>query len=526
MNIFSIIYLVNAFILIKTQYETIELMLEDNNFYIRIKLGNSKIEEDFLLSTMLPINFFPSSECGICSNYRINEKNKNDYTFIQANVSLQYYYLNMTGDIYRTNITLGSQKDTINFLAVKNIYDLETYNGKGRYSLSFLNYNFNTTNKTFALNLNTDSSELHLGGYDKNKIENEKNLMVFNIVKVNNSLNNLYNEFWFINFKYFSINNNKFPRSNYKVTFDLNTEYFYIPKDLFFSNAHLIFPEEGRCQVQPEGHFVCFCDEFYKKYFSSFTFTNEKNEKIKIGPEDYIYFDNSGSENYCYVYLMLNYENDLFIAGKYVISNYYSIFDIDNSQLKLYPTKKDDNAFFKERNIIIFLVLLFSGIFLLLFCYLIYRKYFFNNQNNPDELNYDFDENNNLIQENENNNENSNENNDNNNDNEDNNKENNDNTNEQSNEIGENNTEENNENLNEKENNNDNINIDNNDNINIDNNANINNDTNENINKDNIDDINNNNEYINNENIDVNKDENINNKDEISLNDSENFTIN
>ena len=49
---------------------------------------------------------------------------------------------------------------------------------------------------------------------------------------------------------------------------------------------------------------------------------------IEISPEDYILYDNSGAENYCYVYLMLNYENDFFIAGKYVMGNYYNIFDI------------------------------------------------------------------------------------------------------------------------------------------------------------------------------------------------------
>ena len=87
---------------------------------------------------------------------------------------------------------------------------------------------------------------------------------------------------------------------------------------------------------------------------------------------------------------MLNYENDFFIAGKYVMGNYYNIFDIENEQLKLYKIKKDDNEFLRERNFIISLVLLLSGIFLFLFCYFIYRKYFSNNQINEEE---NFDEN-------------------------------------------------------------------------------------------------------------------------------------
>ena len=394
--IFSIINLVNVFLIIKTEYQTIELKLEDDDFYIPIKLGNNNNEEYFILSTLLPINFFPSSECSICKNYHINEKNIEDFTFIQANFSLLYYYLHIIGDIYRTNITLGSETNPINILAVNNIFDINEYNGKGRYSISFLNYDFNTTNNTFAIYLNSDYGELHLGGFDKNKIVEEDKLRVFNITKTNNSSPFLYNDFWFINFEYFYIKDTKFENKGFKLTFDLNTNNFYIPKDLFFSLDYLIFPEYAKCQVQPEGHFVCFCNEEYNKYFASFKFTNENNQTIEINPEDYIIYDNSGADNYCHVYLMLNYDNDLFIAGKYVMNNYYSIFDIDNEQLKLYRIKRDNNEFLRERNFIISLVLLLSGIFLFLFCYLIYRKYFSNNQIDEEE---NLDENN-LINEN------------------------------------------------------------------------------------------------------------------------------
>ena len=390
MNIFSLINLVNVLLVIKTEYQTIELKLEDNYFYIPIKLGNNNNNNEyFVLSTMLPINFFPSSECYKCKNYHINEKNEEVFTFIKANVSLLYYHLNITGDIYKTNITLGSEINSFDILAVNNILDINSYNEKGCFSLSFLNYDFNITNKTFAIYLNSDLGELHLGGFDKNIIEEENKLRTFNISKTNNSLTNLYNEFWFINFNYFYIKDIKFKSSSFKLTFDINTDNFYIPKDLFFSLDYLIFPESAKCQVQPEGHFVCFCNEEYKRHFSSFKFMNENNQTIEINPEDYIFYDNSGSENYCYVYLMLNYENDLFIAGKYVMNNYYSIFDIDNEQLKLYRIKKDDDEFLRERTFIISLVLFLSGIFLFIFCYLVYRKYFHNNNQLNEDENFD-----------------------------------------------------------------------------------------------------------------------------------------
>ena len=427
MNIFSIIYFVNVFFGIKSEYETIFLDNRDNNFYISITLGNKKYTEDFIFSTMLPINFFPSSECEQCK-YKLIEKNDESFSFIKSDVSTLYYYLNFSGDLYNTNITLGSENELMEFIAVKNISDVDKYNGKGRYSLSFLNYNFNTTNKTFALYLDSEGGELNLGGYDEDRIKKIESLRIFNISKTNYSSDNVYNNFWYINFNTFYINEAKFSNSNYKLTFDLNTENFYIPKDFFFANSYLIFPEEGKCQVQPEGHFVCFCNEEYTKRFSSFKFIYKNNDIIEINPEDYIILDNSGADSYCYVYLKLNYENDFFIIGKYVMSNYYNIFDIDKEQLKLYPLQRRNDEFLKERNYIISLILLLIGIFIFLICFLIYRKFFSPNQNNeenndindenfnPEDWNWDEGEVQHLEQNNENNEEdrNANNNNDNN----------------------------------------------------------------------------------------------------------------
>ena len=388
MNIFSIIYLVNVFLEIKTEYEKIILNNKENIFYISITLGNKKNSEEFIFSTMLPINFFPSTECTICTN-KLIEKNDKDFSFIKSNVSALYYYLNFSGDLYNTNITLGTQNESMNFIAFNQISEIDSYEGKGRYSLSFLNYDFNTVNKTFALYLESEQGELDLGGYDTYRIKNIESLRVFNISKTNYTSENIYNNFWYIDFNTFYINKAKLTGSSYKLTFDINTKNFYIPKDFFFKNSYLIFPEEAKCQVQPEGHFVCFCNEEYTEIFSKFKFVYENNDFIEIKPEDYILFDNSGSDNYCYVYIKLNYDNDYFIVGKYVMNNYYNIFDIDAGQLKLYPIIKKNDEFLKEKNFIIALIVLLTSIFLLLSCYLIYRKLFSRNNDENNDLNDD-----------------------------------------------------------------------------------------------------------------------------------------
>ena len=172
MNIFSIIYLLNVFLGIKTNYEKIILKNDDDSLYIPIKLGNKAIEY-ITFSTMLPMNFFSTSSCAKCQYFYIEAKDLNKYTLVKSNVTLLYYYYNITGNLYNTEFTLGSKNNSMDFIAIDNIYDIDTYNGKGRYSLSFFNYFFNTTNKTFGLFLDEDHPELHLGGYNEELIKNE-----------------------------------------------------------------------------------------------------------------------------------------------------------------------------------------------------------------------------------------------------------------------------------------------------------------------------------------------------------------
>ena len=335
---------------------------------------------------MLPINFFPSSNCGKCKTDYIEESDINEYTFVQSGACLLYYYLNFTGNIYRTSITIGSNTIMEDFIVLENINDIESYKGYGRYSLSFLNYGFNTDKKIFGLILNEDYAELHLGGYDGSIIPNQTSLLTFNISITNNSFENFFNDFWYINFESLFINDRKIENSSIKLTFDSSTNYFHIPKDYFFTHASSIFPSQARCQVQPEGIFVCFCNLEYKKIFSTFKFKAKNNQTIEIYPQDYIFFDGSHGDNYCYVNIILNYDSDYFIAGRPVMSNYYNIFDIDAGQLRLFPVERKGNAFYKEKNFIISIVLLLAGIFLFVSCYLIYRKYFTHrNQNNENE---------------------------------------------------------------------------------------------------------------------------------------------
>ena len=360
-------------------YEKIKLVYELENYYIPIKISQKSDYDYFILSNLLPINLFPSSKCTICKDYIIDEKDNKTYSFIKNNASISYYSNNFIGDLYSSNITLGSQTKSIEFISFEYTTNTKSYKDKGLFSLSFLNYDFNTSKKIFALSLGLDNGELDLGYYNFNKIKNISNLKTFNINKTYFNSTSEYSNVWYMSFNSLLINGNKIINNNkYRLTLDVSTNYFHIPKDFFFNNAQFIFLKESKCQVQQEGYFICICNKNYKEKYGNFKFINENKDVFEVKVVDYIKFDSSST--HCQVLIQINYESDLFIAGKYVMNNYYTIFDIDNNQLKIYPDSFESSSFI-QRNIIIYFISLCVGGVLFIIGYIIYKRNLTRNEN-------------------------------------------------------------------------------------------------------------------------------------------------
>ena len=384
----NIIFLLNIFLYlyfpkqIKTNYITITLEYESSNFYIPIRLSPSKSFESFIFSNILPINIFPSSKCEICQYYKINESDTEKYKILNKNITIPYYYNDYIGDEYESNMTLDDFSSFMNFVAFDNITFVKNYQGKGRFSLSFLNYNFPTENKIFALKQSDENYILHLGDYDKSIIKNQNLLKTFNVTIDNSSsTENIYKNKWYINFNKSYIDNNLINETA-KLSFDLSTNFLHIPKDYFFNNIEYIFPADAKCQVQPEGYFLCFCSQDYESKFGSFKFIDDKGQIFYINSSDYIYLESTWSDNYCYILIEVNYDNDLFIAGKYTMNNYYMIFDINSTQLSFYDLELS-NFLFTERAIIIFFLISTTICLLSIGGYFMYKKCF--RENVPEE---------------------------------------------------------------------------------------------------------------------------------------------
>jgi hypothetical protein len=409
----SLFFLIFVYLLEKVymDYETIELEYNDYKYYIPLNFPNKTEKTYYIFSTKLPMSFFPSPNCTICQGFNLDDKK---YTDENKSIVVPYYFYNFTGKLYKGDYSTDKYVGENDFLLFQNMSYLQNYTGKGRFSLSYLNYNFNTSKKIFALKFSSDgNSELHLGDYDH--LRNMEELKTFNIITENiyenytetiikDKLNNIYeNNFlieednntiyenityevdksvWYMNFSKLLIKRENEeevdnPLEGLKLTLDMSVNRFYIPRKFFLKNVQKILPKEAKCQITPEGYFLCLCDEEYKTKFGNFKFITESGVEFLVNVTDYMTFESSISGSKCQVHLVINYDNDLFIGGTNVLNNYYTIFDIDNKTLSILPAE-DSNIKQTGKFIILFFIVLILAVGILFGGYFFYNKYVIN----------------------------------------------------------------------------------------------------------------------------------------------------
>ena len=410
------------------EYEKIELDYFESYYYIPLNFPDKKEKNDFIFSTKLPMSFFPSSNCSKCTIFNINETKFEDE---KKYVSIPYYYYNYTGRLFNGNCSTDKFSSQNNFLAFDNISYATNYVGKGRFSLSYLNYNFNTSKKVFALKFTKENTELHLGDFDHER--SMENLKTFNIViehiyenytetVIRENVKSIYDNnilieeddnktheenitfeadksVWYMSFPKLIIRrNNKDTITNFnqsKLTLDMSTSKFLIPRKFFLENVEKIFPADAKCQIARDGFFTCDCDEEFKTKFGNFKFVSENGVEFLINVTDYMSYQSSISGSRCNVEIYINYDNDLFIGGITVLNNYYSIFDVDNKTFAILP-KEDQNYKQTGKYIILFIVVLFVAIALLFGGYYFYNKYVINDPTGLAPQNNNADANNNI----------------------------------------------------------------------------------------------------------------------------------
>ena len=356
----------------KLKYEKIDLNIEKALYYIPIKISEIIKESYFLFSNNAPLSFYPTTNCNICTKLKLNETKLNLIS-IKENINIPYYHNNFTGNTYNHNLSIKNLPSIISeseFIGFNKVTYKSSFSYNGIFSLSFLNYNFNTSKKIFALQFIKDNCQVHLGGYNDNLIKQDNNLKKFFVNKDNNNSNDvIYNPIWYIKFNNITINNSPYKFNNntgIKLTFDIGSDKLHLPKKFFFDNMNKLFPEKSHCQIHPDGYFLCDCGDNYRSAFGNISFYDQNGEIFTIYPVDYIVYETGLTGSTCTAKIKINYENDLFIAGNVVLKNYYSIFNIDNNTFLIYRNEeKDDNIlnFILVLIIIGFLAILIFGIY-------------------------------------------------------------------------------------------------------------------------------------------------------------------
>ena len=432
-NSFLLVLFIYLLEKVSSDYETIELLYSNSYYYIPLHFPLNKPDKtSYIFSTNLPMSFYPSLNCTKCTKYHINQT---EYEDKNKTIAIPYYFYNYTGKLYSGNYSTDKFVGEAKFLIFDNLSYATNYTGKGRFSLSYLNYYFNTSKKIFAIKFLEDNAELHLGDYDQKR--NIKDSKTFNIITeykyenhtetiIKDNSNNIFeNDFliedddenktheenityeidksiWYMNFTKLKIKREKEEEVNntsngFKLTLDMSTNKFYIPRKFFINNVEKILPKEGKCQIARGGYFLCQCDEEYKTKFGNFKFISENGVEFLVNVTDYMSFQSSITGSNCEVHLVINYDNDLFIGGTTVLNNYYSIFNVENKTLSILP-KEDYNTKQTGKFVILFFVVLIIAFGLLFGGYYFYNKYVIND---PTGLNI---QNNNANNNNNNNN--------------------------------------------------------------------------------------------------------------------------
>ena len=363
-----IIFLILLPMLIKSKLIQIPLYTENGIPIISLKIGKTLSSFNLIFDTSLHRSLLASQNCDICIRKGYNTSNSKKILSNQTQIKYYYtFYGNEYEDSFNLMIKNENLESNFSFISFTNVSYAYQISISGFFGLSFTNYYFNTSKKIFGLQYFTGKVILDIGELNTNIVKNYSLLKNYSVSYNQNKTQ------WFIEIDSITINN--IPARNkekQKLIFDTSTYNIYIPKTFFFDNIDLILPKIGKCQVQMSGTFLCKCNEKFKSIFSDFVFSINKNT-LFINVSDYVYFDSSVSGNNCYLSLIVNYYNDLWIVGNSILNNYYTIFDIDNNLVKLYDKKVKINEKTEFIFMMIFLILFIS--FIIFTSYIIYKKY-------------------------------------------------------------------------------------------------------------------------------------------------------
>lgn len=359
MNYYSIVIFALLLISSLSSYVKHSLSMKNTNYFITFYLGKEKNKLQLSIDTSIAQSLIASPNCTMCKDDKYDPSSS---SLVSSNTSLKKQMRTFNGDLYSDSIVYDDKSESIAFpfISFVNVTYANSVNTIGFFSLSFTNPNIKSI---IGIDFQQESGSLDIGdSINTDYITNQSLLLSFPVTKTE--------DHWYLLAESFSIDNTSYE-SEAKFTLDSTSWTLDIPSKFFFDNIETIFSKTSKCQVQKSGIFICYCSNSYQKEFPTFTF-NINNSQLKVYPSDYIEKDVSIGSDICYVYITVNYNNDLWTAGINVMNNYYNVLDFVNNKYMIYPRKgSSDN---KMDFLVTFFVVFALSSFVFYGAYYLYKK--------------------------------------------------------------------------------------------------------------------------------------------------------
>ena len=359
MNYYSIVIVASLLVTSLSSYVKHSLSVKNTNYFLTLYIGKSNKKIQLSIDTSIATSLIASPNCKMCKDEKFDPSLS---SLLTSNASLTKQMRTFNGDLYSDTIAYDNKNESFSFsfLSFVNATYANSVNTIGFFALSFTNPNIKSV---IGIDFLQDSGRIDIGdSINTDYITNQSLLGSFPVTKEDGR--------WFLLAESFLIADTKFD-STAKLTLDSTTWTLDIPAAFFFNNIEAIFPHTKKCQVQKNGIFNCDCSNNYKKEFPTFTF-NINNTEFKIYPTDYIESSTSIGGSSCYVYITVNYDNDLWTAGINVMNNYYNVLDYVNEKYMIYPSNgRNDN---KMDFLVTFFVVFALSSFIFYGAYYLYKK--------------------------------------------------------------------------------------------------------------------------------------------------------
>lgn len=359
MNYYSIVIFASLLLSSLSSYVKHSLSVKNANYFLTLYLGKSTKKIQLSIDTSIATSLIASPNCKMCKDEKFDPSSS---ALITSNASLIKQMRTFNGDLYSDTIAYDDKNQSIlfPFLSFVNVTYANSVNTIGFFALSFTNPNIKSV---IGIDFLQESGHIDIGdAINTDYITNQSQLRSFPVTKEEGH--------WFLLAESFLIDETKFELSA-KLTLDSTSWTLDIPSDFFFTHIETIFPHTQKCQVQKSGTFTCECSSSYKKEFPTFTF-NINNTEFKIYPTDYIESSSSIGGSLCYVYITVNYENDIWTAGINVMNNYYNVLDYVNEKYMIYPSNGGNGG--KMDFLVTFFVVLAVSSFVFYGAYYLYKK--------------------------------------------------------------------------------------------------------------------------------------------------------